>query len=192
MIKYVPDLTSVVMEEIPDRVTIAVEISNCLGRCKGCHSPFLRKNIGEELSFKVIDKLISDNFGVDCFLLLGEGNDRNALIEVANYIRQKYEGRIKTAVYAGRQEVEDEIFLAFDYVKVGPFRPECGPLNSPTTNQRLYVVHRKHAERESNSIDGVDSLKTLYTLEDITSRFWHKGVDKSWKKVDPNAPIVKK
>lgn len=29
MIKYVPEMTSVVLEEIPDRVTLAVDISNC-------------------------------------------------------------------------------------------------------------------------------------------------------------------
>ena len=45
----------------------------------------------------------------------------------------------------------------------------CGPLNSRTTNQRLYKV--KHG---STLTDGKS-----YTLEDITSRFWHKGIDPS-------------
>ena len=49
MIKYVPQMTSVVIEEIPDRVTLAVDISNCQGNCVGCHSPFLKEDIGEEL-----------------------------------------------------------------------------------------------------------------------------------------------
>ena len=35
MIKYVKEMTSVVMEEIPDRVTLAVDISNCRGNCEG-------------------------------------------------------------------------------------------------------------------------------------------------------------
>ena len=39
-------MTSVVMEEIPDRVTLAVDISNCRGQCVGCHSPFLKEDIG--------------------------------------------------------------------------------------------------------------------------------------------------
>ena len=76
MIKYVPKMTSVVMEEIPDMVTLAVDISNCTGLCEGCHSPFLRKDVGVELTPAVIDKLLADNFGVNCFLFLGEGNDR--------------------------------------------------------------------------------------------------------------------
>ncbi len=153
MIKYVPDLTDIVLEEIPGRVTLAVEISNCRGSCIGCHSPFLKKDIGEELTPKVIDKLIGDNFGVNCFLLLGEGQDLEALLRIAAHLREQHP-RIERAVYSGRTEVEPVIYEAFDYVKVGPYIAECGPLNEPTTNQRLY-----------------------YHGEDITFRFWHKGLD---------------
>lgn len=148
MIKYVPDLTDIVLEEIPDRVTLAVEISGCRGLCAGCHSPFLRKDIGEPLTPEVIDFLIAENFGADCFLFLGEGSDHGTLLSLARHIREAHHGMC-TALYSGRDEVEPEIFELFDYVKVGPFIPERGPLNDRRTNQRLY--HRG---------------------EDITSRFW--------------------
>lgn len=148
MLKYVPELTDIVMEEIPDKVTLAVEISNCQGNCVGCHSPFLRKDIGEELTTEIIDRLIADNFGVNCFLFLGEGNDHEALCNLGRYLKSAYPS-IETAIYSGRTTVEDEMFDLFDYVKVGPYIPSVGPLNSPTTNQRLYH-HRT----------------------DITSRFW--------------------
>ena len=62
MIKYVPQMTSVVMEEIPDMLTLAVEISNCRGNCVGCHSPFLKKDIGDELTPEIANALIKDNF----------------------------------------------------------------------------------------------------------------------------------
>ena len=153
MIKYIPELTDIVLEEIPDRVTLAVEISNCRGSCLGCHSPFLQKDIGEELTPAVVDRLIADNFGVNCFLLLGEGKDKEALLRIAFHLREKFP-RIERAVYSGRTEVDPEFYEAFDYVKVGPYIAECGPLNERTTNQRLY-----------------------YHREDITSRFWHKGLD---------------
>lgn len=159
MIKYVPEMTSVVIEEIPDRVTLAVDISNCQGNCVGCHSPFLKKDIGEELTEEVIDRLVADNFGVDCFLFLGEGKDLEALLRLAAYIRSK---GLAAALYSGRGEVEEGIFKAFDYVKVGPYIESFGPLNSKTTNQRLYKV-----SHNDNS----------YSLEDITPRFWHHGID---------------
>lgn len=164
MIKYVPEMTSVVMEEIPDMVTLAVDISNCTGLCEGCHSPFLRKDVGAELTPAVIDKLLADNFGVNCFLFLGEGNDREALMSVASYIRNAYPD-VSLAIYSGRENVEDDIYALFDYVKVGPYRTDCGPLNSMTTNQRLYRV--SHHD---------DMGQCRFTLHDITSRFWHRHV----------------
>ena len=150
MIKYVPELTDVVLEEIPDRVTLAVEISNCQGNCIGCHSPFLKKDLGKELTPEVIDALLKDNFGVNCFLLLGEGSDPEALRAVGSYLESAYP-KLERALYSGREEVEDDLMSLFDYVKVGPYKKEFGPLNERTTNQRLY-----------------------YHREDITSRFWRK------------------
>ena len=153
MIKYIPELTDVVLEEIPDKVTLAVEISNCRGSCPGCHSPFLKQDLGEELTPAVVDKLIADNFGINCFLLLGEGKDKDALLGIAEHLRAAHPD-LERAVYSGRPEVEPEIYAAFDYVKVGPYVEANGPLNSPTTNQRLY-----------------------HHGEDITFRFWHKGLE---------------
>ena len=153
MIKYVPELTDIVLEEVPGRVTLAVEISNYRGSCVGCHSPFLKDDIGEELTPEVVDRLIAANFGVNCFLLLGEGRDKDALLRIAAHLREHHPG-IERAVYSGRPEVEPEIYAAFDYVKVGPYIAEYGPLNERTTNQRMY-----------------------YHGEDITPRFWHKGID---------------
>ena len=159
MIKYVPEMTSVVIEEIPDRVTLAVDISNCQGNCVGCHSPFLKTDVGVELTEDVIDSLVADNFGVDCFLFLGEGRDPESLLRLATHVRST---GLAVALYSGRASVEDEIFTVFDYVKVGPYIESFGPLNSKTTNQRLYKV--SHDE-------------SGYSLTDITSRFWHRGID---------------
>lgn len=153
MIKYIPELTDIVLEEIPDKVTLAVEISNCRGSCIGCHSPFLKQDIGVELTPDAVDRLIADNFGVNCFLLLGEGKDPEALLRIAEHLRVHHPD-LERAVYSGRPEVEPEIYAAFDYVKVGPYVAELGPLNERTTNQRLY-----------------------HHGEDITFRFWHKGLD---------------
>jgi len=150
MLKYVPELTDTVIEEIPDRVTLAIEISNCRGNCPGCHSPFLKDDIGEELTPAVIDKLIADNYGINCFLFLGEGRDSEMLLALARYIRNKYPA-LEIAVYSGRDKVEDEFFDEFDFVKTGPYIEALGPLNKRTTNQRLY-----------------------YHGKDITSRFWKR------------------
>ena len=150
MIKYVPELTDVVLEEVPDRVTLAVEIPNCQGSCPGCHSSFLKLDLGKELTAAEADRLVEDNFGVNCFLFLGEGNDHEALMKLAAHLRAAHPD-LELALYSGRQEVEEEIYEAFDFVKVGPYVEALGPLSEASTNQRMY-----------------------YHREDITSRFWHK------------------
>ena len=150
MLKYIPELTDTVAEEIPDRVTLAVEISNCRGNCPGCHSPFLKNDIGEELTSRIIDKLIADNYGINCFLFLGEGRDCDSLFALARHIKTTYP-HIEVAVYSGREKVEEEFYELFDFVKTGPYVEALGPLNSRTTNQRLY-----------------------YHREDITARFWKR------------------
>ena len=166
MIKYVPEMTNVVLEEIPDRLTLAIDISNCTGLCEGCHSPFLRRDVGVELTPEAIDSLIAGNFGINCFLCLGEGNDHAALMSAANYVRRAYPS-LALGLYSGRESVEDDVWELFDYVKIGPFRPSCGPLNKTTTNQRLYrILHNADGTR---------------TVDDITARFWRKGID-------PNRP----
>lgn len=148
MIKYVEK--SIVFEEIPDRVTLAFSISNCQNRCKGCHSAFLRKDIGNILDKDVIvrdfDKTIKR---CNCVLFLGEGNDVEGLIELNDFIKEKY--NIETAIYSGRDEVEENIFEHFDFVKVGSYKEEYGGLNKETTNQRLY-----------------------YKGKDITYKIWRK------------------
>lgn len=145
-------MTSVVLEEIPDRVSLAVEISNCRGNCIGCHSPFLKKDIGLELTPAVIDSLVADNFGVNCFLFLGEGRDPETLLDLADHVRSK---GLLAAVYSGREKVEDIFWNHFDYIKLGPYKEAFGPLNNPSTNQRLFAL-----------LDG--------RWKDITYRFWRK------------------
>ena len=157
MLKYVPQMTSVVLEEIPDRVSLAVDISNCPGDCPGCHSPFLKEDIGDELTKDVIDSLVGANFGVNCFVFLGEGRDRKALLSLAAHVRNI---GLEAALYSGRNEVEDEVWESFDYIKTGPYIAALGPLSERTTNQRLWKRTQKAGGKSS--------------FEDITSRLWHK------------------
>ncbi len=171
MIKYVPQFTSVVMEEIPDRVSLAVEISNCRGNCPGCHSPFLKDDIGRELTPEIIAGLVGDNFGVNCFLFLGEGQDPETLVRLAAYVRTL---GLQPALYSGREEVEDAYWEVFDYVKVGPYVADLGPLNEPTTNQRLY---RRLAPGEVPPLGYDVVYHRPQPFLDITPRFWRRGLE---------------
>ena len=70
---------------------------------------------------------------------------------------------LKVAWYSGRQELSKDIDLGnFDYIKLGPYIEELGPLNHKTTNQRMYRIVLDHYD------DGTSG----YELEDITHKFW--------------------
>lgn len=143
--------TEVVFEEIPTEISLAINITNCQNNCIGCHSPYLRQNIGNELTNHTLDTLIEKNKGITCVLFMGEGNDKEMLLALATYV--KNEKHLKVALYSGRKEVEPEFYNIFDYVKVGPYIEEFGPLNKNTTNQKFYEVK-----------DG--------KVNDITYKFW--------------------
>ena len=163
MIKFKPDTCQIVFREIPDCVSLAIEITNCQGMCRECHSPWLREDIGEELTPVKLFELIDANPGIDCVVFMGEGNDPDALKKLALSIYMKYPG-IKIALYSGRTEVEKEYDLYFNYIKVGPYIPERKSLDFETTNQRLYEIEREF---------GTDfAVKT--ERHDITYKFWRK------------------
>lgn len=156
MIKYIPEDTSVCFAELRDEISLGINLSCCIHRCPGCHSSYLQKDIGDELTIDVLDDLIKRNQGITCVLFLGGDNDKETLKSLAKYISTKYD--LLVGWYSGESELNlNEYGKYFDYIKVGPYIKERGPLNSPTTNQRLYFIKRDR-----------DNL----TIEDITSTFW--------------------
>ena len=159
MIKYLETL--VTFAEIPDEITLCINITNCPCNCNGCHSSYLSKDIGEELNNDVLDKLISDNSGISCIAFMGGDSSPKEINDLAKYVKDKHS--ISIAWYSGRQELSKDINLDnFDYIKLGPYIKELGPLTSKTTNQRLYQYGKFFSD---------------YTIDkcwrDITYKFWN-------------------
>ena len=155
MLKYVD--TKVVFAEIPNEITLAINISGCPCNCKGCHSSYLAGDIGERLDFDSLDKVINANTGVTCISFMGGDVNPSTVNILAEFIRATYP-ELKIAWYSGRQELSEDIKLMnFDYIKLGPYSEEFGPLNSVTTNQRMYKVVKQNGN---------------YELVDITNKFW--------------------
>lgn len=151
MLKYVD--TKVVFAEIPDEITLAINISGCPCNCKGCHSSYLAEDIGEPLDLQHLTNLIDSNKGITCVGLMGGDTNPSEVDDIAQDIKEYYP-ELKVGWYSGRQELNKDIELSnFDFIKLGPYIEEFGPLNSKTTNQRFYKVNGKE-------------------LIDITSRFW--------------------
>jgi anaerobic ribonucleoside-triphosphate reductase activating protein len=150
--KYVD--TKVVMQEVPDEITLAINISNCPCHCKSCHSSYLAQDIGEDLSIERLTQLGTEAEGITCIAFMGGDADPKRVNRLAKWVKEELD--LKVCWYSGRDTISDEINLEnFDYIKVGRYDEFLGPLNSRTTNQRLYKV--------------IDSR-----LFDITNRFWNE------------------
>ena len=137
MLKYVN--TMVTFSEVPDEISLCIEISNCQCHCKNCHSPYLSKDIGEELNIDSLHELISNNKGITCVSFMGGDSDPKEVDHLASIVKEYYS--LKTAWYSGVQALSKDIHIwNFSYIKLGPYIEELGPLNSKTTNQRFYKV----------------------------------------------------
>lgn len=161
MLKYVN--YDIVFQEIPNETTLAINISNCPCHCKGCHSPYLAKDIGTELTSYSLLELLKKNKGITCVAMMG-GDSEPQEVEYFSELVRNIAG-LRYAWYSGRQELPKDIDISkFDYIKLGPYVEELGGLKSPTTNQRLYEVQM------SREIDENDN--PIYGLVDVTDVFW--------------------
>ena len=155
MLKYVD--SKIVFAEVPDEITLAINISNCPCNCENCHSPYLAEDIGERLDFDSLNKIINDNIGVTCISFMGGDANPNDINNLAEFIRAKYP-ELKIAWYSGRQELSKDINLKnFDYIKLGPYIKDRGPINCKTTNQVLLEI---------------EVVQDKVFTKDITSKFW--------------------
>lgn len=146
----------IVFREIPDEVTLAVNLSGCPNRCPGCHSPQLQTDIGEPLTDAAVEGLLA-RYGsaITCFCLMGGDGDPAEVLRCSALVRQ-LRPALRTGWYSGRPVLPDgfDPVGVLDYVKLGPYVAAQGPLDSPTTNQRLWRIHPDGAR------------------EDLTPRFW--------------------
>lgn len=140
MLKYVN--YEIVFQEIPDEVTLSINLSGCPYRCRECHSPALQKDIGEELDEDVLTGLLQA-YGktITCICFMGGDAHPEKVYELAEHVQKKWQGTIKTAWYSGKDSIHHRASDCFDFVKTGPYIKARGGLDKKTTNQRLYQVN---------------------------------------------------
>ena len=146
---------NIVFQEVPEEVTLAINISNCPNNCIGCHSPYLQEDIGEILDNNIISEFL-EKYGnaITCVCFMGGDASPMEVEQCAIFPRNKTNGRIKTAWYSGKDSFPQECSLQnFDYVKLGAYVERLGGLNSKITNQKFFRI-----------ING--------EMVDITERFW--------------------
>ena len=75
------------------------------------------------------------------------------------FIKNNYPS-LKVAWYSGQESLIDgfeKVLPYFEYIKLGPYKQECGGLDNPNTNQKLF---------------GIVNVDGFYRMIDITYKFW--------------------
>ena len=155
MLKYVDTLVG--FAEIPDEITLCINISNCPCHCINCHSSYLAEDIGEPLDLQHLTNLIDSNKGITCVCIMGGDANPSGVDDIAQDIKEHYPN-LKVGWYSGRDYISKDINLEnFNYIKYGHYDENKGPLNSKTTNQVMLEI---------------DIVGNKVFKKDITSKFW--------------------
>ena len=138
----------IVCQEIPDEISLAVNISCCPNRCPGCHSPWLWDNSGEEMTEEMLSGLIGKySAAITCFCFMGGDAEPMEIMRLAAWIKRQWP-HIKTAWYSGKEALPERFDInVLDYLKLGPYIESLGGLKSPETNQILYRIQNGNMTR---------------------------------------------
>ena len=140
MLKYVDAV--VTFAEIPDEITLCINLSNCPCHCEGCHSSYLAEDIGIILDREELIYLLKQHKGITCVCFMGGDAEPYQVLTLAREIKENLKD-LKVGWYSGRDKLPAGIELNlqnFDYIKLGPYIKERGPLNCKTTNQKMYEI----------------------------------------------------
>lgn len=157
MLKYLN--SEITFAEIPDEITLCINITNCCFSCANCHSPWLREDVGTPLTYTELTKLIKQNTGISCVCFMGGDKEPWEVVRLAKLIREDF-SNLKTAWYSGSSTFPDHQ-NQFNFIKYGPYVKEKGPLTSRTTNQTMV---------EFNISKG--DIAASWYMRDITYKFW--------------------
>lgn len=132
---------SIVMQEVPNEVSLAINISGCPYKCEGCHSQYLWEYTGSYLTDD-LEALINKYYGlITCVCFMGGDQNKDDLLKCLEIVKQK---EIKTCLYTGNDSINSiskRIISNLDYIKVGRYIEKLGGLDCNTTNQKMYDLN---------------------------------------------------
>ena len=146
----------IVFREVPNEVTLAINISGCNNACKGCHSPHLATGTGHELTESLLLGLLNTYASsITCVCFMGGDDEPLAIGSLCGIVKREAGHHLKTAWYSGKNHVPGGFPIHHtDYIKLGPYIEELGGLTSPLTNQRFFRIANGQMEDISGSFVG--------------------------------------
>lgn len=149
--------TRIVFSEVPNEISLAITISNCKWGCRNCHSSYLLKDEGNELTPEKFEKMLTKMDGITCVCLMGGDRKENITLVNSLFTIAKTQG-LKTCWYIGSAVFPYGLNLHnVDFIKLGQYNENLGPLTSKTTNQKFLKL---------------DWVNDTLNVKDMTYLFW--------------------
>ena len=131
-LKYIS--TCVALQEVPDEISLIINVSGCPHKCEGCHSQYLWEYKGNYLLDDLATIINERGQYVTCVCIMGGDYNITELNAALAYIQSR---GYKTCVYLGCNYIPPNL-IDVDYLKIGSFKKNLGGLDKLTTNQRFY------------------------------------------------------
>lgn len=137
--------------EIPNEISLCLNISGCPCKCEGCSEPYLQEDVGDFLSSNFIEELLNKykNYNLTCICFMGGDKDHKLLTALVQFLSTRF--NLKIAFYSGLDYIDLDLVPYLSYYKIGRFilpkgepkdwhKKQCGPINFPWSNQRLFKI----------------------------------------------------
>jgi anaerobic ribonucleoside-triphosphate reductase activating protein len=97
----------------------------------------LWKDEGKPLDNNELNRLVEQyKSGITCVCFMGGDNEPESVARLANQVKKDF--GVKVAWYSGKNDLPQNVSTDhFDYIKLGRYIAELGPLDSATTNQHM-------------------------------------------------------
>jgi len=155
-LKYIS--TCIALQEVPDEISLIINISGCPHHCEGCHSQYLWEYTGRDLIADIQGLINKHKEYVSCICLMGGDYNVAELNYVFNLIANN---RLRTCLYTGLNHIPIGLMM-LDYIKIGEYKKELGGLDKITTNQRFY----KNVNGQYRDITKIFQVKEMLYVKD--------------------------
>jgi anaerobic ribonucleoside-triphosphate reductase activating protein len=133
---------AIVLQEVPDEITLAFNISGCPHHCEGCHSQNLWEYKGNILKNEIKSVINQYKEYITCVCFMGGDQNISELKELCKLVKDDY--GLKTCIYSGEDTIDKFNTLIskkiLDYLKIGKYNKKLGGLQSKVTNQKMYKI----------------------------------------------------
>ena len=135
---------TIVFQEVPDEISLAINISGCPYKCRGCHSKYLWEYRGNYISEDIDNLLNKYKNYITCVCFMG--GDQN-IFELKELLKKIKRMKLKTCLYSGCDDINKlkDIFEYCDYIKCGRYIEELKTddniqygIKLSTSNQNIY------------------------------------------------------